>query len=47
MTEWLLDTSWEDIREYVTNLCKETNITIIDHGAGPWNPIRIEQENIK
>ena len=44
MTEWLMDTPWEEVRAYVLDLCKETNITIIDHGPGPWTPVRIEQE---
>jgi hypothetical protein len=44
MTEWLMNTSWEEIRDYVLMICRDTNIDIIDHGAGPWNPVRIEQE---
>jgi acetone carboxylase gamma subunit len=44
MTEWLMDTNWEEIRDYVLMVCKDTNIDIEDHGTGPWNPIRIEQE---
>lgn len=44
MTEWLMDTSWEDIRKFVLELCAATDIQITDHGPGPWNSIRIEQE---
>lgn len=44
MTEWLMDTPWEEIRDYVLMLCKDTNTNIIDYGAGPWNPVRIEKE---
>jgi hypothetical protein len=44
MTEWLMNTSWEEIRDYVLMICRDTSIDIIDHGAGPWNPVRIEQE---
>ena len=44
MTEWLMNTSWQEIRDYVLVLCKDTNIDLVDHGAGPWNPLRIEQE---
>jgi hypothetical protein len=46
MTEWLRDTSWQEIREYVLELSKEANIQITDHGPGPWNPVRMEQEGI-
>lgn len=44
MTEWLMDTPWEEIRDYVLLICKDNNIAIIDHGVGPWNPVRIEKE---
>jgi hypothetical protein len=44
MTEWVVETTWQEIREYVLLICKDTNIEIVDHGPGPWNPIRIEQE---
>jgi hypothetical protein len=47
MTEWLMNTTWEEVRKYVLALCKEANIDIVDHGPGPWNPIRIEQEDIE
>lgn len=47
MTEWLMNTSWEEVREYVLELCKQTNISIVDHGPGPWTPVRIEEEGIK
>lgn len=47
MTEWLVDTPWQEVMNYVLELCKATNINIKDHGVGPWTPIRIEQENIK
>lgn len=44
MTEWLMDTPWEEIRDYVLTICKDNNIGIVDHGPGPWNPMRIERE---
>lgn len=44
MTEWLMDTTWEEVRDYVLELCKQTNIDITDWGPGPWTPVRIEQE---
>ena len=44
MTEWLMETSWEQIRDHVLLICKDNNIDIIDCGAGPWNPIRIQNE---
>ena len=44
MTEWLMDTPWEDVQDYVITLCKETRIDIINHGTGPWTPVRIEKE---
>jgi hypothetical protein len=44
MTEWLMNTTWQEIRDYVLLVCKDTNINLVDHGAGPWNPLRIEQE---
>ena len=44
MTEWVVDTSWEEIREYVLMICRDTKIDIVDCGAGPWNPVRIEKE---
>jgi hypothetical protein len=47
MTEWLMNTSWEEVRDYVLMICKDTNIDIIDQGPGPWNPVRIEQELIR
>lgn len=46
MTEWLTNTSWQEIQEYVIELCKEAQIDIVDHGPGPWNPVRIEKERI-
>ena len=44
MTEWVVDTTWQEIREYVLMICRDTQINIIDFGPGPWNPVRIEQE---
>ena len=46
MTEWLMNTSTEEVRDFVLKLCKETNIAIVDRGPGPWTPVRIEQEGI-
>lgn len=46
MTEWLMDTDWTEIRDYVLLICKDNGIEITDHGQGPWNPVRIEQEII-
>lgn len=44
MTEWVINTTWQEIREYVLLICRDNNITIRDFGPGPWNPVRIEQE---
>lgn len=44
MTEWVVNATWRDIRDYVLLICKDTNIKIKDYGPGPWNPVRIEQE---
>ena len=44
MTEWLMDTPWQEVRDYVLMICKDTSIQLEDHGPGPWNPVRIEQE---
>ena len=47
MTEWVVNTTWQEIRDYVLLICKDTNIEIIDCGPGPWNPVRIEKELTK
>jgi len=44
MTEWIVETSWTEIRDYVLLICKDNGIQIKDYGSGPWNPVRIEQE---
>ncbi len=44
MTEWVTDTTWQEIRDYVLMICRDTGITIIDCGPGPWNPVRIQNE---
>ncbi len=44
MSEWLMDTSWEEIRDYVIQICQDNNIKIVDCGPGPWNPVRIQNE---
>jgi hypothetical protein len=44
MTEWVVKTPWEEIKDYVLLICKDNNIAIQDYGPGPWNPVRIEQE---
>lgn len=44
MTEWIVQTRWQDIRDYVLLICKDLNIEIVDHGPGPWNPVRIQNE---
>ncbi len=44
MTEWVVETTWQDIREYVLTVCKDLNIEITDCGPGPWNPVRIEKD---
>jgi hypothetical protein len=46
MTEWLMNTTWEEIREYVLLICKDTNINIVDYGPGPWTPVRMEEEKV-
>jgi hypothetical protein len=47
MTEWLENTTWQEVRDYVLLICKDTGIQITDYGQGPWNPVRIQQEIIK
>lgn len=44
MTEWVVNATWQDIREYVLKITQELGIDIVDYGPGPWNPLRIEQE---
>ena len=44
MTEWVIETPWEEIREYVLLICRDNNVAIRDFGPGPWTPVRIEQE---
>jgi hypothetical protein len=44
MTEWVVETSWQEIREYALMICRDNALVIKDYGPGPWNPIRIEQE---
>jgi len=44
MTEWLMLTSWQDVRDYVLLICNGTGITIIDYGPGPWTAVRIQAE---
>ena len=44
MTEWVVSTTWQEIRKFVLTICKDNNITIQDLGPGPWNPVKIEQE---
>jgi hypothetical protein len=44
MTEWLADTTWQEIREYVLMICRDNQIEIVDYGPGPWNPVRIQKE---
>ena len=44
MTEWITNTTWQEVRDFVLLICKENNIDIIDCGQGPWNPVRIQEE---
>jgi hypothetical protein len=44
MTEWIVNSEWQDIREFVLLICKDLNIQLVDCGPGPWNPVRIEKE---
>jgi len=44
MTEWIVNSEWQDIREFVLLICKDLNIQLVDCGPGPWNPMRIEKE---
>ena len=44
MTEWVVSTTWQEIRKFVLTICKDNNIIIQDLGPGPWNPVKIEQE---
>lgn len=47
MKEWLMNTTWEEIREYVLKICKDSKIDIIDFGPGPWTPVKIQQLDIQ
>lgn len=44
MTEWIVNSEWQDIRKFVLLICKDLNIQLVDCGPGPWNPVRIEKE---
>lgn len=44
MTEWLMNTPWEEIRDYVLMICEDTKIQIKDCGPGPWTAVRIQNE---
>jgi hypothetical protein len=44
MSEWLMNTSWEEIRNCVLEICRDNNIQIVDYGPGPWNPVKIQNE---
>lgn len=44
MTEWLIDTTWQEVRDFVLTICADLNIKIVDCGEGPWFPIRIQEE---
>lgn len=44
MTEWIIQTTWQEIRDHALLICKDNNIQIVDCGPGPWNPVRIESE---
>lgn len=46
MTEWLMNTTWEEIRDYVLLICKDNDINIKDYNNGPWTLVRINQEII-
>ncbi len=39
-----MDTTWQEVRDYVIMICKDNNIAIVDHGAGPWTAVRIQKE---
>lgn len=43
MTEWLMDTSWQEIRDYVLLICKDNNIDIVEYNGGPWTANKIKQ----
>jgi hypothetical protein len=44
MSEWLMNTTWQEVRDYTLLICKDNNIAITDHGAGPWTTVRIQNE---
>lgn len=44
MTEWLMDTTFEEIRDYVLMICRDNNIDIVDCGNGPWTAVRIQND---
>jgi hypothetical protein len=44
MTEWLIETTYQEVRDYALTVCKDLNIQIVDYGDGPWTAVRIQQE---
>lgn len=44
MTEWLIDTEWQAVRDHTLMICKDLNIKIVDCGDGPWTAVRIQNE---
>jgi hypothetical protein len=46
MTEWLMNTSWQEVREHILSVCKDTGIELVDFGPGPWTPTRIQELDI-
>jgi len=44
MSEWLMNTTWQEVREYTLLICRDNNIAITDRGAGPWTTVRIQNE---
>ena len=44
MTEWIIDTTWQEVRDHVLMICKDLNIKIVDCGEGPWTALRIQNE---
>lgn len=44
MTEWLMNTTWQEIRDYVLMITKDTQTHIVDFGEGPWSVTQIQKK---
>jgi hypothetical protein len=42
MSEWLMNTTWQEIEEFILKVCHESKIDLINFGSGPWTPMKIQ-----